>query len=105
MILYTSLEITPMRQLSPKPYGDRSDIVTIRPIKLDEVANLWTVLARDQDGSARIQSDKRSRREAVAFARRFRRHLDQKLIPIFERTQTGLQLVSPSFNPTKGENQ
>ncbi len=68
------IEIAPMRNLSQFVGTDR-EIVTIRPTQAGETPDLWSILARFENGRCRHIADRRQRVKAAAFARRFRRKL------------------------------
>lgn len=69
-----SFEIAPMRNLSQLVGTDR-EIVTIRPACKGETPDLWSVLARFENGRCAHLADRRDKIRAIAFARRFRRKL------------------------------
>ena len=73
----THFEIAAMRDESALSQDGNTEFVTIRPVRPGEAPNLWSVLARLDHGGCEVIRDETTRVKAMAFARRFRRKLEE----------------------------
>lgn len=70
-----SFEVAGMRDESSISKDGKNQFVTIRPVRDGEAPNLWSVLARLDNGGCEVLADRRDKMRAMGFARRFRRKL------------------------------
>jgi hypothetical protein len=70
-----AFDVAGMCDASSLSADGKTEYVSIRPARAGETPNLWSVLARMDDGHCEILADERRREKAMAFARAFRRTL------------------------------